>query len=211
MKVIGISGIKQSGKSEVAAKIIELNENNYEIVKLHFALPIKNILAYFVREVTDCTKEQSLEYFNNPNLKEQEILEIGVTPRYLMTMFGTDFIRKLKDNLWINATNNQIKKLVELEKISNRKFMVIIDDIRFENELNFVRQIGGQVIFVAREYNTLKPSLYQQLITKYKIWRGKIHISEKGLYNHIKDKDIVLLNDSSLYSLWAKVKLLCKF
>lgn len=211
MKIIGIAGIKHSGKSEVAAKIIEMYKDDYYIVKLHFALPIKKILAYFVKEVTDCSEEQSLEYFNDPKLKEKEILEIGATPRLLMTTFGTDFIRQLNSNLWINATNNSIKKLKEIEKTLNKEVIIIIDDIRFENELNFIRQINAKVIFIAREYSTIYPSFFDKLKIQYKVWRKKIHISEKGLY-HLKDKnDIIILNDSNLYALWEKIKYLCDF
>lgn len=211
MKVIGICGVKKSGKSEVAKEIEKMYVGT-KVVRLPFASIIKQIMANFVSSVTNIQYNDALELFNNPDKKELIIKEIGTSPRVLMTSFGTDFARKLNPNIWVNAINNTINKLNQLTytHIANNDIVIIIDDVRFENELSFLRSINADIIFVARNFETIRPSPLVKMIMYFKILFGKMHISEKGLYHLISYTDIVIVNKGTLLELNEKVNVLCK-
>lgn len=220
MKVIGICGVKKSGKSEVAKEIEKMYVGT-KVVRLPFASIIKQIMANFVSSVTNIQYNDALELFNNPDKKELIIKEIGTSPRVLMTSFGTDFARKLNPNIWVNAINNTINKLNQLTYThianngtivhsANNDIVIIIDDVRFENELSFLRSINADIVFVARNFETLRPSPLVKMIMYFKILFGKMHISEKGLYHLISYTDIVIVNKGTLLELNEKVNVLCR-
>lgn len=143
MRIIGLTGGKGCGKSSVA-KIISKNYG-YEIVS--FATPIKDMLRVLG------LRDQEL---NDPLLKEIKLTEYGKTPRQLMQLLGTEFGRAMiSQRIWITA----------LEKTLNPSNNYVIDDVRFNNEAEFIRSLGGPVIEVRRT----------------KIDNGDYHISEAGL------------------------------
>jgi hypothetical protein len=62
--------------------------------------------------------------------------------------------RKLNDNVWIEA----------LEKRMHSNKIVIISDVRFKNEFNWIKQQGGKIIFVNRTLpdGTLVPNANEE-------------------------------------------------
>ena len=61
-----------------------------------------------------------------------------MTARELMQYFGTDIMRKIKDNIWPDLCLNQIKQ--------DNPNLAVIGDCRFENEIDAVQAAGGKVI-----------------------------------------------------------------
>lgn len=165
--IIGISGSANSGK-DLLAKIIqyltegidksgvsyhEWNEEtlwgskqfDWSIVK--FADPLKECAAIML----GCKKEdfedrkfkenplpiEWQDYFNDKN---------PLTPRKVLTLFGTDFARKnLSENVWINAVFSKYKE------INGKLPNWIISDVRFPNELNRIKSNNGFIIKIERD------------------------------------------------------------
>lgn len=63
-----------------------------------------------------------------------------VSVREIMQYFATDVIRKENPDHWIEAVDNTIRKLKMPENGGYRLFL--IDDVRFPNELEYVKQNG---------------------------------------------------------------------
>jgi hypothetical protein len=106
-----------------------------------------------------------------------------VTPRLILQKFGTEACRNgIADNIWIAA----------LEKRMQGYQDVVISDVRFPNEIDFVRSVGGVIIRVRRGEDPTDEEL------------SKMHISEtawKGL-----PVDYTLVNDSTLDNLKDNVR-----
>jgi len=62
--------------------------------------------------------------------------------RSVLQYFGTDIVRKMCDNAWVNATINKIKN-------DNVK-LALITDGRFPNEINAINEIGGITVRLLR-------------------------------------------------------------
>jgi len=61
-----------------------------------------------------------------------------MTARQIMQIVGTDIFRRMKHNVWAEAT---------IKKITNEKYdFAIIADCRFPNEVSAIKQAGGYVI-----------------------------------------------------------------
>ncbi len=164
MKLIAFSGRKRNGKSTATKFVID----KYGFVNFYFAEPMKHFLSYYVG-ITD-------EYVYG-NLKE-EPLEIlgGKSCRDFYKMMGTEFIReKINVDLWIHI----------LSRFSKKHKYVVIEDVRFPNEYNFIKENNGIVI------NIINP----------KIQNKDTHESET--YNLPYDEQII--NDSTLDVFYNKI------
>jgi|LakMenEpi03Aug12_release.lakeMendotaPanAssembly.Ray.scaffolds.fasta_scaffold00435_31 hypothetical protein len=66
-----------------------------------------------------------------------------MTAREFLQYFGTDVVRKIYNNAWVNATLNRV--------INEQSEIAIIPDVRFPNEVSAIRDNGGIVIRLTRD------------------------------------------------------------
>ncbi len=169
--VIGIAGKAGAGKDTVAKMIIEhLPEAEFEIVR--FADKLKDIICL----LTGCTREDLEDQeFKESQLPAEWVDDFGtISYRQAMQYIGTDLFRnKFHKDTWVNATMRDIKP--EL-------YNYIIPDVRFKNEADAIRNMGGIIINVdsnrSQDYS---------------------HESEEGLKNY--NFDMLVYNYDSLQTL----------
>ena len=133
MKIIGFAGMKGSGKSQ-AAKFLQ--DKGYRIY--NFADPLK--------EVTACLLGTTPEFIHNLSSEEKEkhIPGLWITYRELLQRLGTEFVReKVSHTFWIDRMR------ANLIPENGDKF--VIGDVRFDNEVEFIHEVGGKVVQVERE------------------------------------------------------------
>ena len=133
------SSAMQSGKTTVASM---LEAKGYE--RLRFATGLKAMTDALLRTagISDVNRFLMLE----GDLKEQPIPLLGnKTPRYIMQRIGSEFGRDLIDeNLWVNLTMNAA------DEARGSGLRVVIDDMRFPNEAQAIRDAGGVLVKVDR-------------------------------------------------------------
>ncbi|AKA60281.1 putative deoxynucleotide monophosphate kinase [Verrucomicrobia phage P8625] len=132
-QIIALTGAKGVGKTSIATEIESRDWPDRCI--LSFADPLRRMLAQLIPMplMTDPTqKEQPLEWMG------------GKSPRQLLQSLGTDWGRDMvSETIWIDAMRRMI---------ADQTFgTIIIDDCRFENEAQMVRDMGGIVIGLERE------------------------------------------------------------
>lgn len=135
--IIAICGHKFSGKSTVANLLH--NATGYPVVS--FADKLKDITCV----LSGCTREQLEDY----DFKENELVPDYLRPyclnadkptfRAFLQHFGSEVMRGVNDNIWIDCT------------LSNCGKYCIVSDCRFPNEARAVKARGGIVIKVVRE------------------------------------------------------------
>lgn len=145
--IIGLTGRAQSGKTTAA---FALKEKGFAY--LRFADPLKDMLR-----VIGLTDEQL-----DGNEKEIPIaLLCGKSPRYAMQTLGTEWGRLLIDqDFWVTAWMRKASILAKQGKD------IVADDVRFMNEAQAIRQLGGEIWRVVRHANigTHASETEQQLI-----------------------------------------------
>lgn len=134
--LIGLSG---SGKSEVAA-ILEIEG----YTRQRFAGALKAMMSALI----EYTWHQDAEYAHrcvDGDLKEDPSPALcGLTPRHAMQMLGTEWGRAhMGVDFWAEVSRPKIEYLLQYGP-------VVIDDVRFANEVDLIREMGGTVLRIDR-------------------------------------------------------------
>ena len=127
MELIGLLGHQGVGKNYIAENI--LNE----------ILPKKNtlIMAFADHFKVDCVTKKNVSYDKVFKEKDKE-------SRRLLQIVGTEEGRNIYgDNIWINT----LETWLNIYKSRGVK-RFIISDVRFQNEVDWIKKMGGYVIKV---------------------------------------------------------------
>lgn len=149
--IVALGGLAGSGKTELSDYMV--GSLGYRRVK--FADPIKRMLEELIRYNTG--PEAQIDEYTEGSLKEIPTNYLGgQSARYAMQTLGTEWGRQLIDpDIWVDAAYRQINRLV------NSNSSVVVDDVRFPNELAMLNKLGALTIWIEREgtiANTDHPS-----------------------------------------------------
>ncbi len=112
--------------------------------------------------------------------KEDIIPALGVSPRHMMQTLGTEWGREMiNPNIWVTMAH---------QRVLHSGAGMVIPDVRFDSEAEWVRRAGGQIIHLRRSD---APKI-------------KEHASEAGVTIHTED--LVLTNNGSLEDLQVAVR-----
>lgn len=166
--VIGIAGKARSGKDTVADFIVAAIGG----YKYSFADPMRAMLnAGFGIDMHS-------KYWQDR--KEDPIPILGKSPRQMLQTLGTEWGRQLvNDKVWLILAN---------QKLLRRGPGMVIDAIRFQNEADWVRSVGGQVIHIER------PGVQEV----------NPHSSENGVLR--APEDPVIINNGTLEDLQVHIR-----
>jgi len=136
--LIGLTGMARVGKDTAAMRLWQV----HRFWPLAFADPIKRGLS--------AAFGLDKGIFDGPE-KEQEIDWLGVSPRYLMQRFGTQFGREMvAEDVWLRMAGRRLAQLQHHQAVVERERRVVVTDVRFDNEAAWVREQGGMVLRVTR-------------------------------------------------------------
>jgi len=136
MKIIGISGRKQSGKTTAAEFLIDQYWGAAEA--LCFADELKDI-------VCECFGAKGDDLWGDDKGK-QTLLPCGKTARRVLQIVGTDWFRSLDPDCWVRAYMGGRR----LQIISRYNELIVTPDVRFPNEVKCIQDLGGKVIRLLR-------------------------------------------------------------
>lgn len=169
MILIGIAGPAQSGKSTLSGEFRRLVEfRGQKYAEKPFAGPLKRMLASIGVNVSDLSKNVPVPF-----------LDGRITPRFMMQTLGTEWGRSLMPDLWMRVWKHEL---------DDSAHTVCVPDVRFDNEAELIRKLGGIVIHIQR-----KPTADMLAVPA--------HASEAGIK---KEKgDIIFRNDRGIEKMAA--------
>jgi len=130
--IVAFTGRAGSGKSTAADVLV-----GHGWTRVKFAGPLKAMFRALLDE-TGCTDPDALI---EGDRKELPIPLLGhCDPRYIMQTLGTEWGRSYIDaDLWVNIAMYRIQESLA------RGVSVVIDDCRFDNEAEMIRDLGGVI------------------------------------------------------------------
>tara|TARA_Y100000114_G_C11743158_1_gene320144 strand:+ start:150 stop:800 length:651 start_codon:yes stop_codon:yes gene_type:complete len=189
--IIGICGLIGSGKGTVADILVDEH-----FKKISFADKLKDGVSTVFgwdRQKLEGDTDDSREWRELEDKFWTNETGRKITPRLVLQLFGTDCMRDGFDNgIWVSLVK---KKLLE-----NPNTDFVIPDVRFENEIKMIKEVGGKVWVVIRGQTPNWLIEYQ----RHDIIPPKnIHSSE---YRWVKEKkDVVIDNNGSIEELRDQV------
>mgnify|MGYP006351879841 CR=1 FL=1 len=134
--IIGLCGFARSGKSTVAQHLVD----NHKFEKVNF----KDGLVSEMRERLNNTLLAIAKEYSQHDPTEWDIerLFFDKPPimRALMQEYGTEVRRADNKNHWVKTW---IRSIMD-------KNLIVVDDVRFQNEYDAVKDMGGIIIRVKR-------------------------------------------------------------
>lgn len=138
--IFGLCGNAGTGKDS-AIEYLKSNPYSSPILRMAFADPIREIGKIF-----GFTKHQ----MSDRTLKETVDPFWGFSPRTFMQKVGTEMFRDcLREDIWIKLLERRIKDLDN--KFGIDPSMIFITDVRFPNEAEAIKNMGGYIIKIKRE------------------------------------------------------------
>lgn len=126
-KLIAFTGLAQAGKTTAADLFCRVG-----FEKFSFATPLKQML----RVLTDAVDKDS----RPPEL-------CGKTLREALQTLGTDWARNMiGPDIWVQVARSRLAAMLARPDIRG----VVCDDVRFPNEAELIRELGGVVVLVSR-------------------------------------------------------------
>ena len=141
-KIIGITGSAGSGKDTIGDILVN-NFPNWE--KVSFANHLKDVTALlfgFDRKMLAGETPEDRAIREQPDKFWSEKMGRDFTPRFALQYLGTNLLRnQLHQNIWVDCLE---RKIMESDK------NIVITDVRFPNEIDMIRNVGGEVWRVER-------------------------------------------------------------
>lgn len=136
--IIGLNGFAGCGKTHAAAHLAE----KHGFIRMCFASPLKKMCE----ELFDLSEEQLYG-----GLKETIDKRYGVSPRKIFQVVGTELFRNELSNhidipggVWVM----KMKRTLEICLTRNPRINIVIDDVRFHDEADLIKSVGGSIIHI---------------------------------------------------------------
>ena len=207
MIVIGLSGYSASGKDSVADILVR----DYGFTKMAFATPLKEMVKRLDPVVgydaggyyCDCEccataftpiylHELYDDGYSHEDIKKSEH---GTEVRRLWERFGTEVMRDYHEDFWVHRAADDLLNC-HLERI-------VFTDVRFENEAEFIFELGENPVFDQTENEPRVSTLWRVARPGVRGGGWGDHAAEQlaGLLG----EEVTILNDGSLEALQEPV------
>lgn len=134
--LIALHGLPGVGKDKFASC---LDRNCWS--KVSFAAPLRNGLSVMF--------DIPMEDIDNPTTKNAPNYKFGRSIRYMLQTLGTEWGRNLiADDVWMKLAKEKISHQFSLG------MNVVNTDLRFSNEVDLVKSLGGYIIHIIRPDNS---------------------------------------------------------
>jgi hypothetical protein len=205
--ILAFAGRKQSGKSTSAEYVQSVvNSRNLGLSnKIYsFADPLKqdiciNILGLTYEQCYGSDEHKNtltdITWKDMPDYNESFETSGHMSARQIMEHVGTNIFRKMKTNVWVDATINKIKK----EDVD----LAIIADCRFPNEVESIQNAGGYVIRLALDPFASESNSERALDKDVYDWNKFDLVIQNTGMNLDEKNNIILqfLSDKGIFSL----------
>ena len=174
--IIGITGLARSGKDTAASFLA--TEKDFKVIR--FADPVKAV----------CSQLYGIPLYHFVLGDRSGYDEYWqMTYREMLQKVGTDLIRNhLDTDFWVKRAAHTLSII--------KDSLIVIPDVRFENEAAWIRQQGGVIIRLVRS----KAGLPDEL--------GR-HVSESEIAHN--NKDFIVENNSTVEYLYTNIEAIYDF
>lgn len=152
--IIGLySPVPRSGKTTFAWALSDAyespdNENVSYIVG--FADIMRDLIVKVSGPFLAGGETEAWEWLDDDRKDTGVIPELGVTHRHMLQTIGTEWGRSLiHPDIWVKVLDKRIEDIYYFTKSWP---LIVIDDVRFKNEFDFIKENGGAMVKIVRPF-----------------------------------------------------------
>ncbi len=164
--ILGIAGCMEAGKSSLA-RHLHAEIDSVAIAPMASTLRFEVAIALKDHNKPDSIPTDVGEAFDHlasmGALSRHGAFSRKPTPptaRLLLQWWGTDYRRKLNTDYWLEQHQANYNALFK-----DSSTLIICDDIRFPNEVNYVHEHGGKVLWLSRTTTNDKSHASEHTLT----------------------------------------------
>ena len=110
---------------------------------MSYAEPIKKMATEFIMSF-GYSKEQAVRFVWAS--KEEAIPAIKATARHILQTLGTEWGRNcISSEIWLDCMMSRVTS-----HLKDGDCKIVIDDVRFQNEAELIKKMGGEVWMIVR-------------------------------------------------------------
>lgn len=177
--IIGLLGTIGSGKTTAASYLVD----NYQFTEEMFADPLKKAC----KEMFLLSDDQL--YGTQEQKQEADERWFGASPRQILQFVGTELFRDRLCELMPELGKHIFIHNMRL-RLDSIKGNMVVSDVRFQNEIDMIKEMGGYVIRIVRNDSSV-------------CLESGMHASEN--HDSLVGYDIMLINDGSLEDYYEKL------
>ena len=132
--IIGLSGLAGSGKSTIARMLVR----NHCFEEVLLSAPLK----FFCAEVFGLSRDQ---LYGSSRLRDVVDARLGFAPREPLLRIG-DIVREMYSDAFAECALREARNRMAHFRADG----VVISDVRYQNELDAIRKVGGNIWRVVR-------------------------------------------------------------
>lgn len=189
--IIGLLGFIGSGKGTAGEILAEKG-----FVQLSFADSLKDATSAIFgwsRDLLEGDTEVSRAFRETIDPFWSKKFGKDITPRYILQIMGTEVMRNnLLNSIWIDSLE---RKIYQHEN-------VVVTDVRFINEIKFLKDLGGILLQIDR--HSTRPEWFNLIDQHDKLEEMNIHRSEYEWYDN-KCIDRIIENNGNFEDLELKL------
>lgn len=175
--LIGIHGLPRAGKDTIANFLV--SEHGY----------LRHGPSVHVKDAAAAMFGVPREYFDDDNIKDRMDPFWKKSYREMAQYVGKECSRDIfGEDFWLRHVERQ---LIEMRSLNYQHTGMVLADIRYENEVEWVKKNNGIVLFVIRSVNRPKAS-------------NEGHAAERGLNPSLADQ--IVYNNDTIYELYEQVR-----
>ena len=194
MNIIGMCGKGGSGKDTVADYLVD----NYGYHRVAAADAMKEDLCRYLDmdlNTLESIKNKKIDLIDTEEKDHVSLLgeKVGeFSIRRFLQLYGMDMRYRISDTYWLSTSIDN--KIHELElKFGATDNNIVVSDVRFEIEYDFIKKHGGKVFYIEGRTGLTEEE--------------SKHVSEQFVNTTARDKcDMVIDNSQTIDDLYIKVK-----
>lgn len=212
--LLGICGFAGSGKNTVGQILCD---EFFSFEKYSFTDSLKDSISSIFswdRNLLQGETDESRIFREKKDDYWSDKLGFDVTPRKIMQLFGTEIGRnQIHPNIWIYSIESKI--------LNNAAKNAVITDVRFPNEIDYIRRNNG---FIVRVVRGLDPEWYDKALDvnsrldgTFRLTAVNIENLKQSIPSHYSEwawigqkMDYVLDNNNGIEELHANIKIMLK-
>jgi hypothetical protein len=138
---INLIGLYSSAMGSGKTALTDVLAEKHGWVPVKFAGTLKDMVKVLLK---DLGIQNPTEFTDGPN-KEMVLEDLGCSTRVLMQTLGTEWGRKIiKPSIWIDLA------VAKIQRLQADGWRVVVDDMRFPNEFQAIKDLGGKAVHVIR-------------------------------------------------------------